>query len=274
VRDVSEEIEIARTKLRLRHAWDETAAMEFLATNTRERNAQADLDKWVRALWSSKDAEGYAKYLVVAATRTDQVPAALEASLAALKAVDAATAASAARKLLADASPDVRIAAARAILGTTPGDEAAGAALVAIADDRKIADLRTRAWALRSVKEFHVLDAAALKKRLADPRPEHAQIVDWLIDLTKCGSEPVSPEEQIAAWRRVADGPVELGVAKAVDKLVDLEDKASKARVLAALDRLSAALTAKAPGTEDVTMGMIERLREAAEAWPSEAPPK
>jgi hypothetical protein len=275
VGDLRDEIASATTKLRLRTDWSAEHAARFLRSSTHERTWQRDLDKWVRALFLAKAPHGYRAFLASEGVGADQEPAALEASLAALKKADAAAAKKAIEALLADSRPDVRIAAARAALAVDARDAAAAATLVVIADDRTIADVRSRAWALRSAKQFEALHNADLARRLGDPRPEHARVVETLIELARYSEPALSQDVVLSAWRRVCDGPVELGVATAVDQLLDLRDAPSKERLLAAIDRLEAAVQAKAAAVEELDAEKLARLRKrVAEELGDAAPPK
>jgi hypothetical protein len=267
--DLREEAGIARTKLRLTARWDSAEAARVIRENPHQKHWQEDLAKWVRRRFREKDLDGYTTLLIRDTARKGADPEDVKTALAELRGLRPEDRAAALARLLSDADPDVRVVAACAALDTHPADAKASATLLTIADDRAIAAPAYGihvAWcridALEAAAKRGLLGPDELRARLRDPRPEHGYMVEALIEALRKTSEPASDDEARAAWRRVVDGAVELGVRHGVIALFNLHDVAFADRIAAAIDRMEAAMKASAPGSDDLDAAFLERLRQ------------
>ena len=264
---IADECVIAATKLRLTHRWDATEAARVIRENPHEKHWQEDLAKWVRRRFRAQDPQGYTTMLLEDASGKDSGALDVKTALAELRELRPKEGAAARERLLSSEDPRKRFVAACASLDADPKDPKAVAVLLAIADDRTNQETATpnriarcRSDAIEAAAERGLLGPADLRARLIDPRPVHAYVVTSLLESLRKAESAATDEEEKAAWRRVVDGPVELGVRYGVVALFDLNDTESCERIGAAIDRMEAALKANAPGSEDLSVSLFHRL--------------
>ena len=280
---LDDEIEISRTKVGLRVRWDSAIAERLLRDDPQRRNWQRDLEGWIRPRFREHDPAGYLA-LAVKSFRVGAIDGESDvlATLAAIRKAHGSLPTEAARRLLTESSAPIRVEAARTLLAFAPADADATSVLLAVIDDPNVPIARTvpevrwcRVDALNAAVESRILVSKDLRKRLVW-RPDHAFFIRALLDaLTRLG-EPATRDEELAAWRRVLEGPLDFEVRTAVRELIALKDTTSRGRIVAALDRLEQeAQKSAAARTVAIDADVVEALRRDLDARiPAEPGPK
>lgn len=261
-------------RLRLRLHWnrdDAVRALRELRGGTWSREDQAT---WIRRTFKARDREGWSAFLVAEVTRPDARPADVAAATADLGDLPPARAVPLLHALLASGDPVLRVEAAITLHAVDPNDAAASTAVVAVALDRTIectwrpdlTDRWCRSRALAAAIEWGGLTREALSAHLADPTPEQPAFLEEAAPLLPGHvAYPWLSEEMLAAWLRVLDGPPRKQIAAAITRLLMAGHISSKARMLAALDRLQRRIDEVGSETAPVSAAAIARLRTEVE---------
>jgi hypothetical protein len=276
---VGSEIGIARTKLGLIVAWDDSKAAEVIRAGSDRKYAKEDLTKWVRRRWRAQNAEGYAAFLVeeLDAGGPKALPD-LFARLDEVRELRESRAVEFVRGRLDHANPAVRVGAARALIAIDPTDRTATSLLLAAADDAPLtADggrygvtPTPRVDALNECVDRGLLTAKDVRDRLA--RADDPGGVAALLDVLRRTKQPPTDDETRAAWRRLLESKRPDHVLDAVSELLDLHDRDARQLLVAALDRCAKHVEVrKSESRQSKLERLLDRL---AKEMPEETPPK
>jgi hypothetical protein len=271
------EASMARDRIALRTAWDESRAIAIIAGNPRALHAQNDHALAIRRMWQNHDPVAYRAWIdatLVAATETGL----LADQLLEIDRLGVGPSTPAIVALLGHDDPRIAIGAAAILLrAPNPGDwgirpwrypvvpmptddiaKQALATVLRIARDPSTDAPRHPTWPQFSarvaalslasaVPEGVGLDALALRAMLDDPDND-GLAVDVLIDRLGLRTaidprtlKPILPGNpvEIAAWRRVlARGSVDAGIITACERLAALRDEPSRAQITALIAAL------------------------------------
>lgn len=239
--DLLDECRLARTKLRLRHAFDATDAAALLSAPGDAAGWDTDLRAWVRRRWRAADPAGFLTYARGRIADPASGPERLVECLEDLAPYADPELVPIVRSFLSHPRLGVRAAAAAACLVRDRKDDAALVVLV-------------RAQ-LAQPRLFETDDAlrTAIRSGVEDGRWVHLA----LASADRLGFER---DEQVRIWRAMLDRPPHRGTHWAVRHLLHLEDRATYAK----LETVTARWAAEAPARE--TVGLSEDAA-ASMAW-------
>lgn len=281
-RDLRKEIDLARTRLRLRQVWSDEAAKEALARGPASRNAENDLRAWIRRQFEARSPVAYLELLLDDPERTAKHGAEFGRVAGSVKAPVPARFRVGLDRALDLPDPDARVHAARLLLSIDSEHARALDVLEEAARDRFIAgpaEIDDRGWsravAVRELCARGRLAPDAARKWLAASPPDHALVVDALIALLESSGAPVPREERVEIWRRVLQTAATNGAVRAAQALLDLRDVASRERLVETLDRVDALLKRDDDATATLRKDVAAlRARIASEMPPPPTPPK
>lgn len=276
VRDIREEASRAATRLRIRHHWDRKEVIRTLRAAPEGTWAREDQAKWLRRTFREKDPAGWAAFLLEEATREGARPDDVAAAAAEMKDLPAADAVPVLRRLLGRDDPYVRLEAALTLHALDPKDDAAKAAVVKLALDRSIrcewrADLTNR-WsrnrALDAALDWGGLAAKDLRAHVVASKPDDPEFLETACDRLAQTPAALTDVEVRDAWRVLLDSATPTRVLAAVRFLAGRKDAASKARMLAALDRLDARIADVGEEAVHLRADVVARWRERVQKLP------